>query len=360
MLRLILASLVILGHSPEIVDGNPHREIIFRLFHYGGTFGYLSVSGFFLISGYMIVQSWERQPHLFDFLKKRALRIYPAYAVSSLFCAFIVGPLAVAHASQYFASFHPRGFLWGILWLTGPEVPPTFAGMHYPVVNGPVWTIPHEFRCYLFVPLLAAMGCVRNKIAWLVFSVVALVYSLVTQAVPYAALEPLLPNIVWHYLLPTRAFFFPYHLACFCVGGCFYLFRDKVRYDGKWAALAALAWTASMFSPRFGPLSVPAFGAYAIFWFAFARLPVLARCRRFADVSYGVYLYGWPVQNLCVWYFPHISPWLLFAVAWPLALGLGFLSWHLVELPFLRLKGFSPLVTLRTWRVGLSLQNKPH
>ena len=360
LLRLILASLVILGHSPEIVDGDQHREILVRIFHHGGTFGSFSVAGFFLISGYMIVQSWERRPDLLDFLKKRVLRIYPAYAVSSLVAAFIVGPLAVTQVGQYFASFHIRSFIRGIVWLTGPEVPPVFAGLHYPVVNGPVWTIPHEFRCYLFVPLLGALGFVRNRNAWLIFSAVTLVYSLVSPAIPYHSLEPLLPKIVWYYLLPPLplAQVFPHHLACFCVGGCFYLFRNIVRYEAKWAVVSVVLWAAAMFFDALRPVTLPIFGAYAVFWFAFARLPALSGFKRHADVSYGVYLYGWPVQSLCIWYFPYISPWLLFAVAWPLALGLGFLSWHLVELPFLRLKTLFSTYTLWSRKQESSIHDR--
>ena len=342
LVRLILASLVILGHSPEIVDGDIHREILTRMTHGAVTFGYFSVAAFFLISGYMIVQSWEQRPILLNFLKKRVLRIYPAYVVSSVLCAFIVGPLAVDQAGQYFASFHPRGFIWETLWLTGPQTPPVFAGMHYPVVNGPVWTIPHEFRCYLVVPLLSALGLVRNRVAWLIFTVGMLVFSVMSSAIPYATLAPLLPRVVWHYLLPPQplAVALPHHLACFCAGGCFYLFRDVIPFRAKWAVVSAGLWAGSMFVPMLPPVSLPVFGAYALFWFAFARIPALDRFKRQADVSYGVYLYGWPVQNLCVWYFPHISPWVLFAVAWPLALALGFASWHLVESPCLRLKGF--------------------
>jgi peptidoglycan/LPS O-acetylase OafA/YrhL len=79
-------------------------------------------------------------------------------------------------------------------------------------------------------------------------------------------------------------------------------------------------------------------GAYLLFWFAFIPSPLLGKFRSFPDISYGVYLYGWPTQELLIWYIPTISPWVMF----PLALGIcsvcGLLSWHLVENPFLKLK----------------------
>ncbi len=88
----------------------------------------------------------------------------------------------------------------------------------------------------------------------------------------------------------------------------------------------------------FAQLALATAGAYILFWFAFARLPALKFFQAHSDVSYGVYLYGWPTQSLLTWYFPQASPWVLAVAALSVCLGLGFLSWHLVELPFLRLK----------------------
>lgn len=49
-LRLLLASMVIVSHTPELVDGNQHRELLARLTG-TNTFGAFGVAGFFVISG---------------------------------------------------------------------------------------------------------------------------------------------------------------------------------------------------------------------------------------------------------------------------------------------------------------------
>jgi len=90
-LRLFFAVLVILCHSPILVDGNGSREILSRI---SGTvtFGRLGLDGFFLISGYLITKSFQDSRTIGEYVLKRILRIYPAYVVAFLLCILAVGP----------------------------------------------------------------------------------------------------------------------------------------------------------------------------------------------------------------------------------------------------------------------------
>ncbi len=330
----MLASLVILSHAPELLDGNRRRELLSRAD--GGTlsFGELAVNGFFLLSGFLIVQSWQRQPRLGPYLKKRVLRIYPGFIVATLVSALIVGPLAAAGARTYFAGFRPWAFLGGLLLLQRPVVPPVFAGLAYPEVNDAVWTIAYEFGCYLFVPLMGWLGLVKNRRAWLLVALAVLAYS----SLPGHVSLPLGPGRTWELSLRGAQGSACRLLAFFSLGGCFYQFRSEIRYRTKWAVMAAVVLAIGIRHPHAVQPAVGVAGGYLLFWFAFRRLPALAFFQSHADVSYGVYLYGWPAINLLIWWFPGLSPWPLFAVAWIVCLVLGFASWHLVELPFLRLK----------------------
>jgi peptidoglycan/LPS O-acetylase OafA/YrhL len=59
---------------------------------------------------------------------------------------------------------------------------------------------------------------------------------------------------------------------------------------------------------------------------------------RFGDLSYGLYIYGWPVEQTVLYLRPDAS-WLeLFLLAYPATAAVAFLSWHLVEKRALRLK----------------------
>ena len=331
-LRLLFASLVILTHSCDIIDGDTHREVLWRVFH-TVTFGTVAVDGFFLVSGFLIVQSWQRQPSFGAFLRKRALRIYPAFIAACLVCAFLVGPHA-ANETAYFSRLNPGLLSLGILLLKAPVVPRTFAGLHYGYINGAVWTISHEFYCYLLVPLLAWLGFVKHRSRWLGFSLVLLLFPVVFPA--RASFQP--SNIFWCTILPESPEQMFRLMACFCAGGCFYLFRDELSYRRPWlAAAAAVLWLCLHNGPC-ASLALPTVGAYLLFWFAFADLRVLNSFKSQADVSYGVYLYGWPVQSLLIWYFLDVSPWEVSAATFVICLGIGWLSWHAVESPFLRMK----------------------
>jgi len=92
-LRLVLASLVIFAHSPEIIDGDKHREPLTSVFH-TISFGALAVDFFFILSGFLITASYFSSVNVWSYLWKRVLRIYPAFIAASLVCILVVGPLA--------------------------------------------------------------------------------------------------------------------------------------------------------------------------------------------------------------------------------------------------------------------------
>src|ERR1700733_11516931 len=82
LLRIVFATLVLLSHAPEVMDGNRSREIFSRVTHTSNSFGEFAVDGFFLLSGFLILKSWQRHPSLPDYLRNRFFRIVPGYLVA--------------------------------------------------------------------------------------------------------------------------------------------------------------------------------------------------------------------------------------------------------------------------------------
>ena len=74
--------------------------------------------------------------------------------------------------------------------------------------------------------------------------------------------------------------------------------------------------------------------------FAFRTPASLRRTTAPGDVSYGIYVYAFPVQQSVAAIWPGIDPLVMFAIAFPVTYGLAFLSWRIVERPALALKRF--------------------
>lgn len=299
LLRFILASLVLLSHSAELIDGNRNREILTRIF---GTisFGELAVNGFFILSGFLILQSWLRTPNTFEFLKKRILRIYPGFIAASLISAFMVGPLG-SNAVKYFSQFDVKAFISRVVILHIPQIPPVFKGTVFPGVNTSMWTIEYEFRCYLLIAILGVCGIFRTKFLFIFFGIATLILSLipeVTSQITFRGVNYLFANPVE--LTRFVAFFFS--------GACFYYYRDYIKYKVKWLLIAGVSLIICMFQIRVAQLGIAVFGAYLLFGFAFAQISFLKSFNSYPDISYGLYLYGWPTQKLLLWYFPLLSP----------------------------------------------------
>ena len=107
------------------------------------------------------------------------------------------------------------------------------------------------------------------------------------------------------------------------------------------ATAMSVALLVGMFSYRGAELAFATAGAYLLFYFAFSPIQGLKSFNKYPDVSYGAYLYGWPVQKLLLWYFPLLSPWLLFLLSVMACITLGAISWSIVEKRALLLKSMN-------------------
>ncbi|QIL77244.1 acyltransferase family protein [Hymenobacter sp. HDW8] len=327
-LRLFFASLVLVAHGPELRDGDRSRELLTRAF---GTisFGEFAVAGFFILSGYLIVGSWQRRPQVVDFIEKRIRRIVPGFIVAFAVSVFVAAPLGAQDAAAYFHELNYRALFSMAVQLKHPlELPPNFVGTPYPYVNGAMWTIEFEVRCYALALLFGLAGVSRQKGVWLIVYIVALGLMLMSDQVRTLNL----PGQKWYLVSPPEFINF---VAFFSAGACFKLFGVVSR--GRWAVIAAVALLFLLTTQHdLALLGLATVGAYALFWFAFASIPLLTSFQRIDDISYGLYLYGWPIQKLLDWYLPSVSIWLLIPLALLFASLSGYISWNLIEKPFLR------------------------
>ena len=325
-LRFLFASLVIFSHS-FVLTGNGEDPLsqVTR----GQTYlGEISVDGFFAISGFLITASWLRGRKVWSYFKKRVLRIYPGFLVACLICAFLVGPLGADSAVSYFREFSAFSFMRHALLLDKLELPPSF--LHNPIpyqVNGSLWTIKIEFECYVLVALLGIVGAFQRRIAALILlalgSIAFGVYAIQPSAISH------FPETVSQHLR-----FFNYFLA----GMVCFLYRDRIAYHPPLLVGAILLLiVATLLNKLQVIMMLPL--VYLLMYAAFSQSTVISGFGRKRDLSYGLYLYAWPVQQMLATHFRGaFAPYSLFLTAFPLTLICAWASWCFVEKPCLSLK----------------------
>ncbi|AQG98354.1 hypothetical protein A9R05_05585 [Burkholderia sp. KK1] len=314
--RLMAALAVIWGHSFALAPAKGLSEPIGDLlgFDYSGS---LAVKFFFFLSGILVTVSWIRNPSPMKFALARIFRIFPALIVSAMIMMLMVGPLLTTL---------PRSDYFGNTWMyehiivspqMGYALPGVFQRNAYTAANGSLWTISYELLMYT-VLLGLGMCCL--------FRLKAVAFTLCAASVIWFMANP--ESItVFGMLNVNEAGTLP---AFFAFGALLAIFKDSIRIDGKVViGLCLLAWTVRG-GPAFKYAFYPAF-LLAPIWLMTTR--PLKMIRLPGDFSYGVYVYGWPIQQVFAALFPHAGPHTNAALSMPTSVLVGAASWYLIEKP---------------------------
>jgi len=331
-LRLVAAAAVVFSHSFLIAEGTQDREPLILLTGNQSILGLVGVFVFFAISGFLVTQSFEQTGDAWRFLAKRALRIFPGLFVATLLSAFVLAPLVTTLSTgAYLTNPAPWEYVLGntLLDQTVHELPGVMF-VNNPVgleINGSLWTLRLEFLMYLTVLVLGVLRLLTVRVALLLvaFGMACLHFNMLDELEKWGWFFQLLSG--WGWLV-----------AFFAAGIALYKLRHTGIFDGRIALLALAGLVLSVPLHQF-ILLFPLFGCYLALWLALTpRLPVFPAAR-FGDLSYGIYIYGWPAEQGAIWLLGgHAAWWQVFLIALPAAAALAFLSWHLVERPALRLK----------------------
>jgi peptidoglycan/LPS O-acetylase OafA/YrhL len=331
-LRLLAAVSVIFSHSFLIAEGTQAREWLILLTGNQSILGLTGVFVFFAISGFLVTQSFEQTRNPLHYVAKRALRIFPGLFVATVVSAFVLGPLVTTlPLGAYLSRPEPYEYVLGntLLDQTVHELP----GVSFfdnPVgleINGSLWTLRLEFLMYLMVLVLGLLRRLSARTAFLLlaFGIACLHFEMLFPLEKWGWLFRLLSG--WGWLV-----------GFFAAGTLLYKLRDTRIFDGRIAFLALTGLIISVPLRQFIPL-FPIFGCYLALWLALTpRLPIISAAR-FGDLSYGLYIYGWPAEQTVIWLSGgRAAWWQVFLIALAATAALAFLSWHLVERPMLRLK----------------------
>src|SRR5438105_7646865 len=319
VLRLFAAVLVLVSHAFALLG---RAEPAVPLTH--DTLGFDGVLIFFAMSGILVATSWSRDPRPFAFATKRALRILPGLFVSCLVTAYVLGVLFTHLGIRtYFFSLGPvRYVVANTLMLTNYSLPGVFTHNPSSTVNGSLGTLPIEVKAYL---LLCAIGLLIAAKNWRARSALFVAVA-VTVAVSYSTGVKSVETV-------TILF------AVFAGGALASRLQDRIKLNAPAFLAALVAWAASYHVPfplhvAILALSVP----YLIFFLGRRGLAWARRLAAGGDVSYGLYIYAFPVEQALVALHPHLGWSALVLSSLAVTYLLALASWRLVERPSLRLK----------------------
>ena len=333
LLRLIAALAVLVYHCYPLAAGSEtHDRLSLYLWKtIGMGLGDLAVGTFFAVSGFLVTASYANRDNLFAFVEARALRIFPGLLAAALFCVLVVGPLVTTlPLSEYFSNPRTWSFLkhnatlvFGIQF----DLPGVFQTLPFPgAVNGSLWTLPIELWMYMWVAIIGALGVIKNRSAFNgVIFVSLLIYMSSPDNFPVTQVNGLVQNPLF-----------------FAIGGFFYVNRDFIPLNPA-MLIAFILFMALVPGAGANQALVCLFISYLIFFIVFFPPLYAIPTDRLGDISYGVYIYAFPVQQLIAHFYTGVSPIAMLAISLPVVIGMAYLSWRVVERPALRLKGRIPL-----------------
>ncbi|MDI3320084.1 acyltransferase family protein [Pinibacter soli] len=301
---------------------------------YAGAFG---VPVFFFLSGLLVSQSFEASGTVKNFIWRRLLRIYPAAVVVILICALVMGPIITSltpgdyFKSPVFFKYISSVFLVQIHF----DLPGVFETS--PIersVNACLWTLPLEIKMYVF-SLMWGLLKFRNKNAVLIAITLFLIF--IGTACPQQA----------EFFFRTQIHFtnfkiFPYVSAVpmYLLGMLSYSYRGKIVVRPYWFFIGLLLFLPFVGLPFFGYVVHICIAATTL-GFTVLNIKWLKKITPNSDFSYGLYIYGYPVEQLLANYaYPHIKGASLFLLIVLITFVLAFLSWNLIEKRALQFKNY--------------------
>lgn len=325
-MRLALAILILGAHSSWIAG----KDITQDWVGLHGLFLLSLVPAFFALSGFLVTGSALRTNAVRPFIALRLIRIVPALFVEVVLSAIIFGPLLTTYAlSDYFTDVRFFEYFGNIVGRIRFELPGLFEANPVPhIVNVNLWTLKPEFYCYILMAAMLALNVFRSRELFTGFlALMIVVATIASYAFGFGISEG---NYHW-----TIIVFF------FFVGCATFQWREYIRLHWALFAASAAISVAIMSMDRQLAFLVTPFFTYCVVYIGMLPLRLPKAITRF-DVSYGIYLYGFPIQQTLVSQFEwtHHNGLVLFLVAAPLTILFASLSWVFVEKPFLKLKPY--------------------
>lgn len=314
LIRLFSAIMVIFTHSFQVTTGVLTSEPLYLITNGQITFGRLAVAIFFIISGYLITQSYERSSDVFTYFKARFLRIFPGLIVAILLT--IVFCSLMSSSKNYWNQKETYTYIRNIFLLAPQqEISGVFEENNLKnIINGPLWSLQYEFLCYVMVAFLGRFKLLNTKFIFVFYTLTFLAYLF-------------LPRLHENNAAEIFQYFFG--------GSLLYLSKFKLNSTVfLYIPILILLY----FSVQFGFFKSWLAFIGTILIIELGKLKNIINLEKIGDFSYGLYIYSFPVQQIMAQILPNSKWYINFATSLAITLAISAFSWHFVEKRALKYK----------------------
>jgi len=327
-LRFLFAFIVILSH---IIDLSRFPDFIF-LKKYFDT--HLSVTGFFIISGFLITGSYVKTQNIRLYFIKRAKRLLPAYLFIVLFSALFFSIFSIYNFQEYFSNSMLYKYLFANLFFVNfiqPCLPGVFLNNILCTINGALWTIKVEVSFYIILPIIILLITKFEKkiVVFVAIYALGLLYILGLYLTNFILPEKYSFLLILKHQLPG---FLTYFISGISL---FYFFDFYMKYKNKLAIIAIIVFSIEYYFNLeiLRPIAMSLLILYFAYGFKF-----LNNWGKYGDFSYGIYIYHFPIIQLVVSLnlLNKFNPYLVAISIISTVFLLAFLSWNLLEKRFLK------------------------
>lgn len=331
-LRLIFAASVLVTHAYTL-SGSKECDWLCQLTNGQVVFSYLGVKGFFVISGYLIFQSLERSRNLVDYYWKRLLRLFPALFIVLLLTTFLV-PIVYEGSVPYYLNKSLFTYLPKNLTLFHLQynIEGVFEKNPYQAtINGSLWTIQYEFTLYILLSFLIIFKR-RKKVLIAILSGLMLFFW-VGNRFYFNEFKQFTYIINGELLLDLGIFF---------IAGSLMAALNIEKINRKWELilLVVIVIIASFYYNFFNASSYFTLPILFIL-VGLNPIPIIENIgNKIGDLSYGIYIYGFPVQQTLM-HFYKLNYLELMIYSLFISAIFAFFSWHLVEKKMLKFKKYT-------------------
>lgn len=314
LVKFIAALFVIISHAYPLCKGAEYNDILSDLSRNSIAFGSLAVAIFFMSSGFFVTKSLLKSKDSKKYLHNRFIRIFPPLWFTLIVCIVVCGLFFSTYSlGKYFLSSDFFKYCLNFILIPIHNLPGVFMNNIYPdVINGPLWTLPIEFVCYLVLLLAYKLNLVNKK---------SYKYVALLVIVAFVGIN-LIPLSIKGYIQPCFLFFW---------GSFYWIYRDKITMNNTYFLISLVAFVL-LIVLGYGQVASFLFVPYLTLYIAFCLPQCNNRLASLGNLSYDIYLCGWPIQQMIISLFGgSMLVGMNILISIPLSILVGYITYSLVE-----------------------------